>query len=722
MTQRTLSEHESKVLLAERGIVGTREGIAGDPDAAVQLAQELGFPVVVKLGGDALAHKTERNLVRLDLRDADAVHGAADDIWAARRPDDGDVHLLVAEMVEGRRELIAGFVRDPQFGPCVMLGLGGILAEALGDVVFAVAPVSDGDAARMIRRLRTSALLTKPFRGDPPVNEAALRRILVELGQLALERPDLLSVDINPLIVRGAAPIAVDSLVVVDRGQAGATPDPDRPVLQGTAARERFDPLFLPRGIVVAGVSTHPGKFGFVGFHNLLRFGYDGEIFPVGRDGADILGRPTFRDVSEIPAGRADLVFICTPSQVNTELLRACHRIGVRAAFVASAGYAEAGPDGAVLERELVSTANELGMVLAGPNGQGVVSTARSMCAQIVAPYPPPGRIAVVSQSGNVVSSLLNYSVSSGIGVTKAISCGNAAQTTLADYLAYFAADPDTSVVVAYLEGVSDGPRFVEAVRTLTATKPLVLLKGGRASEGQRAAVSHTGSLGSDDRILDGLCAQLGVVRAETVEDAFEFAATFATQPLPQGRRVGILTSAGGWGVMAADACAAADLELPALSAELMAAIDAMLPARWSRNNPIDLAGGETRDTIPEALEIVAAEPGFDAILHLGMGIQANQAHAFRTGTFYPEFGLDRIVDYHERQDRRYGEAACVASVRYGKPVLAATELVHTDRAYGNAAALAVREGGRICYASAHRAVKALRALVDYAEYRRGLA
>jgi acetyltransferase len=721
MGRRTLSEHDSKQLLAARGIPVARDAVAADPAAAVRVAAEIGFPVAVKLGGDAIAHKTERNLVRLDLCDAATVQAAAEAVWAGRRPEDGAVHLLVVEMVAGRRELIAGFVRDPQFGACVMLGLGGVLAEALEDVVFAVAPVSEPDAGRLLRRLRARRLLTEPCRGDPPVDERALGRILVELGRLALERPDLASVDINPLVVRGSTPVAVDALVVVDTEGVTARQPPARALLHGDAARERFDPLFLPRGIVVAGVSTHPGKFGFVAFHNLLRFGYDGEIFPVSRDGGEILGRPTYREVADVPSGRADLAFICTPTMVNEALVRACHRIGVRAAFVASGGYAESGEDGAALERQLIAAADELGIVLAGPNGQGVVSTARSMCAQIVAPYPPRGRIAVVSQSGNIVSSLLNYAVLTGIGVTKAISCGNAGQTTLADYLAYFAADPDTTVVVAYLEGVADGPRFVEAVRALTREKPLVLLKGGRASAGQRAAVSHTGSLGTDDRIVDGLCAQLGVVRAETVEDAFEWAATFATQPLPRGRRVAVLTSAGGWGVMAADACVAAGLELPPLGDGLMAAIDGMVPARWSRNNPIDLAGGETRDTIPEALEIVTRDPGFDAVIHLGAGIQANQAQAFRTGEFYPRFGLDRIVDFHERQDRRYGEAACQASARHGKPVLIATELVHADRAYGNAAPLAVRESGRLCYASAHRAVKALRALADYAAYRRTL-
>jgi acetyltransferase len=713
----TLSEHESKRLLAGYGLVAARETLVDGADAAVRAAAGLGHPVVLKLCGAQIAHKTERGLVRLGLADDTAVRRAAEELLACARPEDGEVRLLVGEMVRGSRELIAGLVQDPQLGPCVMLGLGGVLAEALGDVVFAAAPVSASEARGMLRSLRSSGLLLAPFRGEPAVDEAALVDLLVGLGRLAAERPDVRSVDVNPLIVRGATPIAVDALVELGAPapKSLSTPRSADEVL------ERFAPLFHPRGIIVAGASSHPGKFGFVVLHNLLRFGYTGEVFAVNREGAEVLGRKSFRDVAEVPEGAADLVFVCTPNSANPELLRACARKGVRAAFVASAGYGEAGRDGRVLERELVAVADELGVLLAGPNGQGVISTPRSMCAQIVAPYPPPGRISIASQSGNLVSSFLNYAVESGIGVSKAISCGNSAQTTLADYLEYFGADPETSVALGYLEGIGDGPAFLSAVRGLTARKPLVLVKGGVAAEGKRAAASHTGSLASDDRVFDGICRQLGVARAATIEEAFEWAATFASQPLPRGRRVVVFTTAGGWGVLAADACAAAGLELVPLPEELRSAIDALVPARWSRNNPIDLAGGETRDTVPEVLDLICAQKEVDAVIHLGIGIQAAQAQAFRTGPFHPGFGLDRIVAYHERQDRRYAEAARQASERHGKPVLTASELAATDRAYGNAGPQGVKAEGRLCYPSAHRAVSALAALARYAEFRRGI-
>ncbi|MCE2392566.1 MAG: CoA-binding protein [Proteobacteria bacterium] len=480
---------------------------------------------------------------------------------------------------------------------------------------------------------------------------------------------------------------------------------------------ERLSPLFRPRGIVLAGVSSHPGKFGAVAFHNLLRFGFAGPIFPIKPDGAEVFGRPTLSEVSQVPDGAADLAFLCTPAKLNAGLLRACAAKGVRAAYVASGGYAEAGEDGRELERELVETAEELGVALAGPNGQGIVSTPVSMCAQIVAPYPPPGPLSMVSQSGNVGSSFMNYGCLTGVGYSKGISCGNAAQLEVAEFIEYYAEDPDTLATLVYLEGLEDGRRFAEVARAHALRKPLVVLRGGATRQGQRAASSHTGALASDDAVFDGVCRLAGAVRAASVEEAYEAAAAFATQPLPRGPRTLIVTAAGGWGVLTADACVRAGLELIELPDDLRRRIDGMVPSRWSGGNPIDLAGGETRDTIPEVLDLAAAHPEVDAVIYLGIGIQAAQANQFRSGPYYPDHGLDRIVDFHERQDGRYAQAASEASELHGKPVLVATDLALTDRDYGNSGPLGVQRSGRIVWPSGHRAVRTLSQMLRYSRW-----
>ncbi len=710
----TLSESASKALLREYGVPLADEREVGTAAEAVEAARALGFPVVVKLCGDAIAHKTERGLVRLRLGDEAAVEAAAAELLAAATPDDGAVTLLVAPMIAGNRELIAGVVRDPQFGPTVMLGVGGVLAEAVADVAFRPVPITAADADDMIDSLATQKLLGT-FRGEAAVDRGRLAAVLLGLSAAAEARPDIASIDVNPLIVRrDGTPVAVDALVEVD-------PEP-APTHTAAAPRrrptdEQFRALFEPRGVLVAGASSHPGKFGFVSLHNILASGYEGAVYGTNLQGETVLGIQTVADVDALPDGAIDLVFVCTPASANPDLLRACARKGVRAAFLTSAGYGEAGDEGRQAEADLVALADSLGILLAGPNGQGVVSTPASLCAQIVAPYPPAGRIGVASQSGNFVSSFLNYARQTGVGISRAVSAGNAAAVTPADYLDWYADDPATAVSLAYVEGIVDGRALLDGFASVARRKPLVVVKGGATEAGARAAASHTGALAANDTIFDGVCRQTGVTRAATVEEAFEAAATFATQPLPTGPNVVVLTTAGGWGVVTSDAVHRdGALRLMPLPDDLRAQIDTKLPPRWSRNNPVDCAGGEVRDTIPEVMELIAAHPEVHSVVYLGLGIQSNQARLMREGHFYPDHGLERIVAYHERQDERFAQAADALSRQYGKPILTATELAVADP--DNAGPAAVRATGRLCYASGNRAVVALGHLYRYARFR----
>jgi acetyltransferase len=422
-------------------------------------------------------------------------------------------------------------------------------------------------------------------------------------------------------------------------------------------------------------------------------------------------------DIDDLPEDAIDLVFVCTPAGATPDILRACARKGIKAAFLTSAGYGEAGEEGRAAEAELVALADELDILLAGPNGQGVVSTPASLCAQIVAPYPPAGRIGVASQSGNFVSSFLNLARSTGVGISRAVSAGNAAAVSVADYLDFYADDPATAVGLAYVEGITDGRGLMDRLADVARRKPLVVLKGGATAGGAKAAASHTGALAANDKIFDGECRAAGITRAMSVEEAFEAAATFATQPLPTGPNVVVLTTAGGWGVVTADAITRdPDLVLLDLPDDLRAAIDGELPPRWSRSNPVDCAGGETRDTIPTVLELIATHPEVHSVIYIGVGIQSNQARLMREGGFFPDHGLDRIVAYHERQDARFAEAAAELSDRTGKPILLATELAVADPA--NPGPATVRATGRLCYPSGDRAVTALGHLYRDARHR----
>jgi acetyltransferase len=672
----------------------------------------MGYPVVAKLNGDSIAHKTERGLVRLKLANREAVEQAAIQLLAMATPEDGAVQLLIAKMIDGSRELIVGMVHDPAFGKTAMLGLGGIFAEVIQDVVFAPMPIDLNSAHRMIEGLKHQSLL-EDFRGERSVNRDSLARALVSLSEACDQHPEIMSIDINPLIVqRDGTLVAVDALVeirdavtAVTQASTSFVPQPDH-----------YQALFSPRAIVVVGASSHPGKFGFVSLHNILSSKFMGKVFATNLQRELILGVQTVASIDELPLNEIDLAFFCTPASANPELLRQCAARGIRAAFIASAGYREAGSDGEKAEHELVQLAADLGMLIAGPNGQGVVSTPVSMCAQIVGPYPPKGVISVASQSGNFVSSFLNYARQTGVGISRAISAGNAAQISVGEYLEWFAQDDETCVSLAYIESVNDGKALESSFSLALKRKPLVVVKGGATDAGSRAAQSHTGALASNDKIFDGLCRSTGASRARTVEEGFDIAATFATQPLPRGNRVVVLTTVGGWGVVTSDAIAQDGvLDLITLPTQLVKSLDELLPPRWSRNNPIDCAGGETRDTIPAILEMVCAHESVDAVIFLGLGIQSNQARMMSEGHFYPDHGLERIVSYHRRQDERFAEAAAECSITYNKPVLVATELAVADPL--NPGPATVRASGRLCYASGTRAASALAHTYRYSRF-----
>ena len=710
--QRTLSEAMSKQLLAPFGFPFAAEVVVTTATEAADAADAMGYPVVAKLNGDSIAHKTERGLVRLKLANRAAVEQAAGELLAMATPDDGAVQLLIAKMIDGSRELIVGMVHDPAFGKTAMLGVGGIFAEVIQDVVFAPMPIDVVAAKGMIEALKYQAIL-KDFRGEGSVDTDVLSHALVALSAACDAHPEIVSIDINPLIVqRDGTIVAVDALVEICSTEEVVEQAPKKFVPQS----EHYRAMFLPRAVVVVGASSHPGKFGFVSLHNILSNKFAGKVYATNLSAEVILGIQTVSSIDDLPMDEIDLAFFCTPASTNLGLLRQCAARGIRAAFIASAGYREAGPSGEQAERDLVLLATELDMLIAGPNGQGVVSTPVSMCAQIVGPYPPQGGISVASQSGNFVSSFLNYARQTGVGIARAISAGNAAQISVGEYLEWFSQDDETRVSLAYIESVNDGKALESSFKFALKSKPLVVVKGGATDAGSRAAQSHTGALASNDKIFDGLCRSTGVSRAKTVEEGFDIAASFATQPLPRGNRVVVLTTVGGWGVVTSDAIAQDGLlDLITLPAALVKSLDELLPPRWSRNNPIDCAGGETRDTIPAILDLICAHEGVDSVIFLGLGIQSNQARMMSEGHFYPDHGLERIVAYHRKQDERFAQAAAECSVKYNKPVFVATELAVADPL--NPGPATVRETGRLCYASGTRAATALGHMYKYANF-----
>ncbi len=704
----TLSESESKDLLREHGFPLCREVIAGSWEQVLVAAIEIGFPVVLKANARDISHKSELGLVEVGIPTEDALRLAYDKLnhRLAGQPAD----FIVAEMVKGNRELIVGMVRDPDFGAFAVVGLGGVAAEALKDIQMVPLPASRSDVARAFESLRSHDLFLA-HRGQEALHVEDLERAVAALTEIAETRPDVESIDVNPMIVLPNGHLsAVDALVVL----ADSIPANDPGDVSSRADRTHLlTSMFDPRGVVVLGASSHPGKFGFVSLHNIFVNGFAGNVYGLNQSGEQVLDANIVTSLDDIPASQVDLAFFCTPAQANEDLLRQCAARGIKAAFVASAGYREIGEEGAASERRLAQLATDLGMVLGGPNGQGIVSTPANLCAQIVAPYPKAGSLSIASQSGNFVSSFLNLAKWADVGIARAVSAGNSAQCDVSDYLKYFAQDPHTAVSLAYVESVSDGTRFMDSVRTHAQVKPLVLIKGGRTAAGQQAASSHTGALATNFAAFETRATQCGAVVVDEPESAFDAAAAFATLPLPAGPRLAILTTVGGWGVVTSDVVQSLrHLQLVKLSDDLLHKMDQFMPVRWSRSNPLDCAGGETRDTVTTAIETLCSSGEVDVVLLLGLGIQGNQARMMTNGRFAADPDLQRIVAYHERQEMRYVDAALESAQRFGVPVALATELAVAD--HYNAAIRHARERAMYVFPTGPRAVRALDRMAQY--------
>jgi acetyl coenzyme A synthetase (ADP forming)-like protein len=375
-------------------------------------------------------------------------------------------------------------------------------------------------------------------------------------------------------------------------------------------------PFFEPGSVAVLGASPRPGSIGGTICRNIAEAGFPGAIHPVNRSGESIAGLPAYQSIEEVP-GDIDLVVICLPAEAVLDGARAALGRGVRALCVISAGFAEVGAEGHAREEELLELVRGHGARLLGPNCLGIAVTAARLNATFAPRSFPPGRIGFSSQSGALGLALLERSATRALGFSSFVSIGNKADVSSNDLLEYWEDDPATDVVLLYVESFGNPRRFGRIARRVARRKPILAMKSGRTRSGARAAGSHTAALAGSEEAVDALFRQAGVLRAVTAEELIDVAALLSAHSPPRGRRVAVVTNAGGLGILCADACEAAGLELPALAAETTAALRELLPLQASVANPVDMLGSATAESYRHALPIVQADPGIDAVIAL---------------------------------------------------------------------------------------------------------
>jgi acetyltransferase len=378
--------------------------------------------------------------------------------------------------------------------------------------------------------------------------------------------------------------------------------------------RQQLDAIFRPETVAVIGATERPGSVGRTIMWNLVSSPFGGTVFPVNARRPSVLGIKAYPSISEVPA-RVELAVIVSPAPTVPGIIRECAEAGVEGAVIISAGFRETGPEGAELERQVLEEARRGKMRIVGPNCLGVMKPPTGLNATFAGSIARPGNVALLSQSGALLTAILDESFMENVRFSALVSVGSMMDVDWGDLIYYLGDDPDTKSIVIYMESVGDARSFLSAAREVALTKPIMVIKAGRTEAAGKAAASHTGSLTGSDEVLDAAFARSGVLRVDEISELFGMAEVFGKQPRPRGPRLTILTNAGGPAVLATDALIGNGGELAEISRETMDALNDFLPAPWSHANPVDVLGDADPERYAKTLETAAEDPQSDGLL-----------------------------------------------------------------------------------------------------------
>jgi len=604
-----LTEVESKEVLKAYNIPVRTGQVATDPDTAVTVANWSGYPVVMKVVSPDISHKSDVGGIRVNIDSPEAVRKAFSEIMEnvkLRRPDALVQGALIYQMVPEGVELVIGASFSRQFGHAVMFGLGGVFVEVAGDVVFRLAPVTKNDALNMMQEIKGTKIL-RNFRGKSAIDVNSVADIIEKLSALLEDHPEILEVDLNPVIASASGAIVVDARMAL--GEPKRIAETIYTSEEIVAGMKR---IFSPTGIAIIGASSDPSKLGYSTVKNIIDGGYKGKIYPINPKADEILGLKCYKSVTDIP-GQVDVAVIVIPAKNVAEAIKVLGEKGVAGAIVISSGFAEIGNN--ELQRELVAKAIENKVRILGPNIFGIYYTPADLCATFCTPYTEKGPTALSCQSGGVGMAIIGYSRSHKMGVSAIVGVGNKCDVDEDDLIEFFGQDPNTKVIAMHVEDIKDGVAFVKAAQKISRQKPIVALKAGATALGERAAFSHTGALAGDDRIYSAAFARAGIVRVSNLEELLDCARSISKMPVPKGENVLIVTGAGGLGVLLADACSRHQLQLMTLEKDLDEAFKKFIPPFGATGNPVDITGGEPPETYEATIRLALEDDRVDALI-----------------------------------------------------------------------------------------------------------
>jgi len=585
-----LDEAAAKALVDNFGVRVPKSLVVGGADEAAAAAAGLSPPFAVKVVSRDILHKSDVGGVTLNVADANAAARAIAAMAAkpgiAGKTVDG---WLVEEMIPPGREMVIGGLRDAQFGPMIMVGLGGIFVEVLKDVSFRICPIAEAEAWDMLAELKGAALLDG-VRGEAGVDKRALVDVMLKIGGadglLMQAGGEIAEVDLNPVIVAKSGAIAADARIILSAA-------PTKPASTGGAdrslsARERFKPLFEPQTVAVLGASTTNVTIANTFIRRMKAFGYSGRIYPIHPQAAEVEGLPAFASLGHTPEP-IDYAYVAIGAErIPEALAKADGRC--RIAQVISSGFAEV-ENGRELERALVDKARAAKVRVLGPNTLGSYSPRGGLTFPQNA-SKAVGTVGVVSQSGGLSTDIIKRGEWRGLRFSGLVTIGNSADVAPHELVEYYLEDPQTKVIGLYLEDIKDGRAFFDLLRQTEPIKPVVILKGGRTRQGRLAAASHTGALIGNDSAWDALPNQLPVALVSTVAEFLDALVALQHVVLRPSRPTDMVTlfgNGGGSSVLGSDAFARAGLNVMPFEAATRQRLEALnLPPGTSVANPID--------------------------------------------------------------------------------------------------------------------------------------
>src|ERR687885_35300 len=611
---KVITEESAKDILKQYGINVPPYGISSNVEDAVNKAKQIGFPLVAKIVSAEILHKTDVKGVKVNINSEPDVRETFEDMYG-RLSRQFEVKGVLIERMRpaGVAELIIGLQNDPQFGPIIMLGLGGIYTEIFKDVSFRVLPITKRDAEEMIENLKGKQIL-KGFRGSDRVNIDVLSNALVNIGKLGIDMaPYYESIDFNPVIIYPNDYCVVDAKIIL---REKVYPDAISDAMPDSS---HLDLFFNARSIALIGASPESGKIGNSVFESLVKHEYKGKVFPVNAKGyPEILGVKAYRSLDDINE-QIDVVVVTVDLKFVPDLLKSCGRKGIHNMVIISGGGKELGGERAAIEQQIKDLSNQLRVRIIGPNCIGMFNGENRLdCAfqgheRMI--RPKKGEVAFLSQSGTVGIAFMETSDS--FGMSKMVSYGNRSDVDEADMIWYLSEDPQTKVIGLYVEGLGDGRKFVNTAKKVISErkKPIVVFKNGRTTRGAKQAASHTGSLGGTYTVVKGAFSQSGIISVDSYDELTASLKAFAWQPIPNGNRVSMITNGAGPIIGAIDHFETLELQIADITDHTKNTLKEYYPPTYVVGNPCDVTGSASAEDYRFAIQAFMDDPNVDIIM-----------------------------------------------------------------------------------------------------------